>query len=93
MKEQSHKEEMSAAIRGDFSRLRERGVAATLAPREPVRPEPVPVEALPEPVARELEPALEPALEPPLEPGQAVDVPPGRPGLLARLLGRQTAQR
>ena len=33
MKDQSHKDEMSAAIRGDFQRLRERGVAATLAPQ------------------------------------------------------------
>jgi hypothetical protein len=33
MKEQSHKEEMAAAIRGDFQRLRERGVASELAPR------------------------------------------------------------
>jgi hypothetical protein len=30
VKDQSHKDEMSAAIRGDFQRLRERGVAATL---------------------------------------------------------------
>ena len=41
MKEQSHKNEMSAAIRGDFKRLRERGVAATLAPRDDDVPEPV----------------------------------------------------
>lgn len=41
MKEQSHKSEMSAAIRGDFERLRERGVAATLAPRDDGTPEPV----------------------------------------------------
>lgn len=34
-KEQSHKEEMSAAIRGDFQRLRERGVSTELAPGEP----------------------------------------------------------
>ena len=31
VKEQSHKDEMSAAIRGDFERLRDRGVASTLA--------------------------------------------------------------
>jgi hypothetical protein len=42
VKEQSHKNEMSAAIRGDFKRLRERGVAATLAPRDD--------DGLPEPV-------------------------------------------
>lgn len=34
MKEQSHKDEMSAALRGDFRRLRERGVATTLSPGE-----------------------------------------------------------
>ncbi len=34
MKEQSHKDEMSAALRGDFARLRERGVSTTLAPPE-----------------------------------------------------------
>ena len=32
VREQSHKDEMSAAIRGDFERLRHRGVASTLAP-------------------------------------------------------------
>lgn len=43
MREQSHKDEMSAALRGDFDRLRERGVAVALAPveREP-EPEPAP---------------------------------------------------
>ncbi len=35
MREQSHKNEMSAALRGDFDRLRERGVVVTLAPGEP----------------------------------------------------------
>ena len=39
MKEQSHKDEMSAAIRGDFERLRGRGVAATLAPRDEEMPD------------------------------------------------------
>ena len=39
MKEQSHKDEMSAALRGDFDRLRERGVAVALAPAER-QPEP-----------------------------------------------------
>lgn len=34
MKEQSHKDEMSAALRGDFDRLRERGVSVALAPVE-----------------------------------------------------------
>lgn len=40
MKEQSHKDEMSAALRGDFERLRERGVALTLTPSEEPEPEP-----------------------------------------------------
>lgn len=43
MKEQSHKDEMSAALRGDFDRLRERGVAVALAPAER-EPEPAPPE-------------------------------------------------
>jgi hypothetical protein len=30
MKEQSHKQEMDAAVRGDFARLRARGVATTI---------------------------------------------------------------
>jgi hypothetical protein len=30
VKDQSHKDEMSKALRGDFERLRERGVATTL---------------------------------------------------------------
>jgi hypothetical protein len=34
VKEQSHKDEMSAALRGDFERLRKRGVSVTLAPAE-----------------------------------------------------------
>jgi hypothetical protein len=34
VKEQSHKDEMSAALRGDFQRLRDRGVPATLVPHE-----------------------------------------------------------
>ncbi len=52
MKDQSHKDEMSAAIRGDFQRLRDRGVAATLAPNDDdpsdtVREEPADVSAAP----------------------------------------------
>ena len=34
MKEQSHKDEMSRALRGDFERLRGRGVSTTLAQRD-----------------------------------------------------------
>ena len=62
MKEQSHKDEMSAAVRGDFARLRDRGVAATLAPpaadSTTAAPEPMPAA----PVPPELEPAAD---EPP----------------------------
>lgn len=48
MKEQSHKEEMSAAIRGDFQRLRERGVSVALAPHEESESaEPEPAESPP----------------------------------------------
>lgn len=59
MREQSHKDEMSAALRGDFERLRGRGVASTIAPPEPeADPEPVLEAEVPqqgagdEPVAR-----------------------------------------
>jgi hypothetical protein len=38
VKEQSHKEEMSAALRGDFQRLRERGVPVELVPQAPEEP-------------------------------------------------------
>ncbi len=48
MKEQSHKDEMSAAIRGDFERLRDRGVASALAPPE-TEPEPATEDEVPEP--------------------------------------------
>jgi hypothetical protein len=41
VKEQSHKDEMSRALRGDFERLRERGVSTTLAPPDDAVPEPV----------------------------------------------------
>lgn len=34
MKEQSHKDEMSAALRADFERLRGRGVTVALAPAD-----------------------------------------------------------
>jgi hypothetical protein len=41
VKEQSHKDEMSRALRGDFERLRERGVSTTLAPHDEAVPETV----------------------------------------------------
>ena len=86
MKDQSHKDEMSAAIRGDFQRLRDRGVAATLAPRDD-EPEPGPADviadqneqAVPEVVTALEEPVTEPRDELP---------DADRPGFLARLLGR-----
>lgn len=61
MKEQSHKEEMASALRGDFARLRSRGVATTLSPPAETTAPPgeldAPASALqplpPEPVAPE----------------------------------------
>ena len=94
MKEQSHKDEMSAAIRGDFRRLRERGVAATLAPRADGRRNQADVPAEPEATALEPDVGHEPEaasgspLERRIEPEQASDDPVARPGFLARLLGR-----
>ena len=90
MKDQSHKDEMSAAIRGDFQRLRDRGVAATLAPRDEDPEALSPAEAdpeLPETVIslEQPEPEVAPAGEAPPgdEPRDA-----GQPGFFARLLGR-----
>ena len=80
MKEQSHKDEMSAALRGDFARLRDRGVAVTLAPpaaestaaaSDPTPAAPVP--PAPEPAADEPPPALAARIEPGAE---ADDAPP-----------------
>jgi hypothetical protein len=79
VKEQSHKDEMSAALRGDFQRLRERGVAVSLVPTdaEPVADttphEEEPAErALPllatDVPAEAPEPPPEPRPEPPPEP-------------------------
>jgi hypothetical protein len=78
VKEQSHKEEMSAALRGDFERLRERGVAAALVPHDE-----------PEPTAESVdeEPDDGPAREPE-PPAPAVETPPQRGGWLSRLAGR-----
>lgn len=88
MKEQSHKEEMSRALRGDFERLRERGVAATLAPRDEAETEP----KAPAPLQDDGSPPVEPD-----EPDEPDAVPTESPedigapqaGWLARLLGRQ----
>lgn len=81
MKEQSHKDEMSAAIRGDFERLRARGVPVALAPQEPAEPAFEPEPPLDEPV-------LEPKVSPLPEPVPVPAVTPGRTGWLARLTGR-----
>jgi hypothetical protein len=80
VKEQSHKDEMSAALRGDFQRLRERGVPATLVPTATPEPEPPPeaagaVEV--EPVAQAPAPARPPVeSEPSLDEVTGGDVPP-----------------
>jgi hypothetical protein len=62
VKEQSHKDEMSAALRGDFQRLRERGVAASLAPPKSSPAADAPVEK-PKPSGPEdpVEPVVTPA--------------------------------
>lgn len=61
MKEQSHKDEMSAALRGDFQRLRARGVSATLVPHESTAHAPEPGED--DAAVRAEKPA--PAVDPP----------------------------
>ena len=54
MNEQSHKDEMAAALRGDFARLRARGVESTLtAESEPEEPQAPRDEAPPTPVVDE----------------------------------------
>jgi hypothetical protein len=87
MKEQSHKDEMSAALRGDFQRLRDRGVAVELAPHEPgsepeAPPEPEEPERA-EPTAND-EPPQDTAPETEAEPKPE----PERRGWLSRLAGR-----
>jgi hypothetical protein len=91
VKEQSHKAEMSAALRGDFERLRARGVSAALVPQDEAEPdeEPPVVETAPS-VAHE-EPAELPA-EPSEDAGpdehEDEDEPPARRGGLSRFAGR-----
>ena len=70
---------MSKALRADFERLRERGVAATLAPGDEHEPEAPPVDSPPSVAATEF----------PSEPDVASPaVEPQRPGWLGRLFGR-----
>jgi hypothetical protein len=103
VKEQSHKDEMSAALRGDFQRLRERGVAVSLAPVEH-ESEP---DAAPQDEAPVEPPEPEPEPTPPASAQDEADVEPAEPvraaepsthavddadspqtGWLGRLLGR-----
>jgi hypothetical protein len=103
VKEQSHKDEMSAAIRGDFQRLRERGVAVSLAPVEHesdpkvAPPDEAPVDPPePEPEPAPIASAQDEADVEPAEPVRAAEpsmnvvdeADPPRPGWLGRLLGR-----
>jgi len=97
VKDQSHKHEMSAALRGDFQRLRDRGVATVLAPRdEEPHTQAAPAAAPPRTVAAsELEPPSaiagkpEPGREPDAAATSGIGSPEGeRPGFLTRLLGR-----
>lgn len=85
MKEQSHKAEMSAALRGDFERLRARGVSAALVPQD----EPEPDEEPPVVEERSAAPAEIPAEAPEATaPDEPEDEPPARRGWLSRLAGR-----
>jgi hypothetical protein len=91
VKDQSHKDEMSAALRGDFQRLRDRGVAATLAPRdEEPQPVQVPHETGEAPPGLPSPAEVKPVADEPPSPEAAGEEPPGegRTGFLARLLGR-----
>ena len=80
MKEQSHKDEMSAALRGDFARLRDRGVAPTLAPREAATPQPAAIDPS--------DPDPPEASEPPAGRPPEAEQPVTEPGFFARMLGR-----
>jgi hypothetical protein len=99
VKEQSHKDEMSRALRGDFERLRERGVSTTLAPRaeaaegpEPeavAEPEPVPVPVpVPEPEPESASEHDGVAGDRPVQGEPTGEVTTSGPGLFARLTGR-----
>ena len=87
MKEQSHKDEMSRALRGDFERLRGRGVSTTLAPRDDDQvPEAVEEDAAAgaaDEAPSDAAAAVTAAAEAP-----SVDEDVSTPGWLGRLLGR-----
>lgn len=85
MKEQSHKAEMSAALRGDFERLRARGVSAALVPQDEAEPDEAPPVVEPAPSVTHGEPADLPA-EPSAD--EHEDEPPARRGWLSRFAGR-----
>lgn len=75
MREQSQKQEMSEALRGDFRRLRARGVATTLGPVPPDETD---------------GPAFEPAPASPVETtSRPEDAKEPKVTVLARLLGRR----
>jgi hypothetical protein len=80
VKEQSHKDEMSAALRGDFQRLRARGVSPSLAPHEAPEPVDGPEEGTPADVPLDLIPAS--------LPDAPDDEPSARRGWLSRFGGR-----
>jgi hypothetical protein len=83
VKEQSHKDEMSAAIRGDFQRLRARGVVAALVPQE----EEIQTQAAHRTGDdRGPSSAVDGSHEPPVPP--AADGGRDESGFLSRLLGR-----
>jgi len=88
MKEQSHKDEMSAALRGDFQRLRERGVAVALAPHEPDSDPETPPDPN-EPAQLEPTEHDEPQDSAPVtEPEPSPEPAPQRRGWLSRFAGR-----
>jgi hypothetical protein len=93
VKEQSHKAEMSAALRGDFQRLRERGVSAALVPQDDGDPDEEPL-AVDERSAAPAEAPPELSAEAPADAPEAAapdtpeDEPPARRGWLSRFAGR-----
>ena len=89
MKEQSHKAEMSAALRGDFERLRARGVSAALVPQDEPAPdeEPHTVETAPS-VVRDDAAETPAAVSTEAHLDEHQDEPSARRGWLSRFAGR-----